>query len=192
MASDRAKFEADFLFVREHISDFFDRGTVKRALDIIDDVGITGWEKWWQVEFAAWLAERDGIGDWVMEEVFLTDLRRESQKNSVAIDIGFRMKGFSTKEMLFLELKQNRDWRRCLENMLADAEKVYCAQTYSLENNIAIRNFFVIGVYPTAEMTKKDIHDYIEDRAEELGISVEREHIFTKFVQNTPFSVTLF
>ena len=97
MPRDRAKLEADFLFVRDHISQFFDRGAVCRALDFIDEVGITGWEKWWQVEFAAWLAESDGIGDWVMEEDFLTDLRRNSKKNLIAIDIGFRLKGFSTK-----------------------------------------------------------------------------------------------
>ena len=183
---------ADFLFVREHIGDFFDRGTVKRALDLIDAIGITGWEKWWQVEFAAWLAHHDGIGDWVMEEVFLTDLRRRSQRNSIAIDIGLRMKGFSTKEMIFLELKQHGDWRRCLDNMFADSEKVYCAQSYSMKNRIAIRNFFVVGVYPTAETSKTEIRDYIAERAAEMNIIVNRSHIFTKFVQNTPFSVTMF
>jgi hypothetical protein len=174
------------------VSDFFDRGTVKRALDLIDEVGITGWEKWWQVEFAAWLADHDAIGDWVMEEVFLTDLRKKSKRDSIAIDLGFRMKGFSVDEMIFLELKQNSDWHRCLENMLSDAEKVYGAHSKSLENKIAIRNFFAVGIYPTENTTKKEIADYIEDRAEELDIPVERAHIFTKFVQNTPFSVTVF
>lgn len=192
MPRDRAKLEADFLFVRDHISQFFDRGAVCRALDFIDEVGITGWEKWWQVEFAAWLAESDGIGDWVMEEDFLTDLRRNSKKNLIAIDIGFRLKGFSTKEMLFLEIKQNSDWRRCVKNMLSDIEKVGSAQTYSVENKLMIRNFFVVGVYPTGDTNKKDVHDYIQDRAEEFGISVEREYIFTKFIQGTPFSVTVF
>ena len=107
MGSDRAKFENDFSFVRDHLSDFFDRGAIRRALGLIDAVGITGWEKWWQVEFASWLSERDGIQEWVMEEVFFTDLRRKARQDTIAIDIGFRLKGFSTAEMLFLELKQN-------------------------------------------------------------------------------------
>ena len=47
MGSDRAKFEDDFFFVRDLLSDFFDRGSIKRALGLIDEVGITGWEKWW-------------------------------------------------------------------------------------------------------------------------------------------------
>ena len=191
MPSDRAKFEADFLFTRDHISQFFDRGAVRSALDLISEVGITGWEKWWQVEFATWLAENDGIGDWVMEEKFLTDLRRNGKKDSVAIDIGFRLKGFSTKEMLFVELKQNPNWQQCIKNMLLDIEKVGSAQTYSVENKFMIRNFFVVGVYPTGNTTKKDVHDYIQNRADELEISVEREHIFTKFIQGTLFSVTM-
>jgi hypothetical protein len=191
MASEWAKFEADFAFVRERLDQFFDRGAVRRALDLIDEVEITGWEKWWQVEFAAWLSEDNEIGDWVMEEVFFTDLRRNTAKDSIAIGIGFRMKGFSSKEMLFLELKQNNDWCRCIENMLKDVEKVESTQTYS-ETGLMIRNFFVVGIYPTGNTTKKMIHDYVEKRAEELNIPLERAHVFTKFVQTTPLSVTAF
>ena len=192
MSSDRAKFQADFLYVRDRINEFFGRPGVQRALDLIDDLGITGWEKWWQVEFASWLADHDQIGEWVMEEVFNTDLRRKTDKNSIAIDLGFRMKGFSTKEMLFLELKQNNDWRRCIENMLVDVEKVYSAQTYSVSNGLMIRSFFVVGAYPTGDTSKKDVHDYIERRANELDIPIEREHLYTKFVADSPFSITMF
>ena len=191
MASERQKFEQDFAFVADTVEAFFDRGTVQRALDLIDDVGITGWEKWWQVEFCAWLSENEVIGAWAMEEVFLTDLRRTKAKDTIALDIGFRMKGFSSAEMLFLELKQSNDWRRCIEKMLSDVEKVYSAQTYS-GNGIAIRNFFVVGLYPTGETTKKLVHDYIESRTFELDIPLRRAHIFTKFVPKTAFSITLF
>ena len=192
MPSDRAKYAADFTYVRDRINEFFGRRGVQRAFDLIDELGITGWEKWWQVEFASWLSDHDQIGEWVMEEVFNTDLRGKTEKSSIAIDVGFRMKGFSTKEMLFLELKQNNDWRRCIENMLADIEKVYCAQKYSVSNGLMIRNFFVVGVYPTGETTKKDVHDYILQRADELDIPVEREHLHTKFVSNSRYSVTMF
>lgn len=94
--------------------------------------------------------------------------------------------------MLFLELKQNNNWCRCIENMLVDVEKVYYAQKYSIGNGLMIRNFFVVGVYPTGETTKKDVHDYIQRRADELDIPVEREHRHTKFVSNSPYSVTMF
>ena len=192
MASDLAKFEADFYFVRDQISDFFDSGSIQNALQTIDEVGITGWEKWWQVELAIWLSDHEDIGDWVMEEPFFTDLRLKSKKDSIAIDIGFRMKGYSTDEMLFLELKQNNDWRRCIENMLIDVEKVESAQVQSIESKVRIRNFFVVGVYLTDDISKREIHDYIEIRAKEMDIPFERQHIFSKFIQNTLFGVTVF
>ena len=76
--------------------------------------------------------------------------------------------------------------------MLLDIEKVHCAQTHSVENGVAIRNFFVVGIYPTEDTSKKGIHDYVQGRADELEIEIERNHIFTKFIQSTPFSITMF
>lgn len=192
MSSDHTKFAADFSYVRDRVNEFFGRRGVQRALGLIDELGITGWEKWWQIEFASWLADHDQIAEWVMEEIFNTDLRLKTEKNSIAIDLGFRMKGFSTKEMLFLELKQNNNWRRCIENMLVDVEKVYSAQKYSVSNGLMIRNFFVVGIYPTDETTKKSVHDYIQQRATELDIPIERECLHTKFVADSPYSVTVF
>lgn len=192
MASDITKFEEDFLFVKEQIGGFFDSGSIQKGLDIIDNVGITGWEKWWQVELAIWLSEHEDIGGWVMEEAFLTDLRRKGKKDSIAIDIGFRMKGYSTDEMLFLELKQNKNWRWCIENMLIDIDKVESAHVQSIENKVRIRNFFVVGVYLTDDISKKEIHDYIESRATKMDIPFKRKHIFSKFIQKTPFGVTVF
>jgi len=192
MASDIAKFEADYSFVRDQISEFFDSGSIQNALQTIGEVGITGWEKWWQVELAIWLSDHEDIGDWVMEERFFTDLRLKSKKDSIAIDIGFRMKGYSKDEMLFLELKQNNDWRLCIENMLIDVEKVESAQVRSIESKVMIRNFFVVGVYLTDDISKREIHDYIEMRTKEMNIPFGRQHIFSKFIQNTHFGVTVF
>jgi hypothetical protein len=192
MTSDRAKFEADFSFVCEAVSTFFSSASIQKGLDAIEEVGITGWEKWWQVEFAIWLSEHEDIGDWAMEEVFLTDLRRKSAKDNIAIDVGFRMKGYSADEMLFLELKQNDDWSRCIENMIKDVQKVGTAQERSVDTKVKIRNFFVVGVYRNTDVSKKQVHDYIEQRAEAEDIPLERRHVFTKFIPNTPFGVTVF
>jgi hypothetical protein len=159
---------------------------------MIAELGITGWEKWWQIELATWIADHDHISEWVMEEVFLTDLRKKTTKNSIAIDIGFRVKGCSTKEMLFIELKQNLDVGKCVENMLIDTEKVLTAQKYSETNGLMIRNFFVVGVYPTPDIGKADLHTYIEERASDRGLEVPRDQIWTKFIPESPYSVTLF
>lgn len=187
------KYKADFDYVKSHINEFFGRKSFGKSLALIDDIGITGWEKWWQLEFAIWLSDHDQISEWVMEEVFYTDLRKTTQKNSIAIDLGFRAKGCSKDEMIFLELKQNPVAEKCIANMLTDVEKVYSAQKYSVDNGLMIRSFFVVGVYLTPdEAGKADVHDYICDKCDEMDIPIERSHIFTKYIPDSPYSVTFF
>ncbi len=187
-----AKYRNDFEYVSAHLDQFFAMSGVKKALNRIYDWEITGWEKWWQIEFVTWLAEHDNVGDWVMEEEFEIDGRRASDKNYISIDVGFRLKGFSTKEYLFLELKQNADWRRCINNMLSDAHKVFDAKKRSSTNGLEKRSFFVCGVYPMDEVSKAEVNDYIEVRAYETEIVVERQHIHTRLVRGTPFGYTIF
>ena len=192
MPTDAERFSSDFAYVTGCLDGFFSRRAVGRSLGLIAELGITGWEKWWQIEFATWLSEHDHISEWVMEEVFLTDLRRQTSKNSISIDIGFRVKGCSTKEMLFLELKQNEDVGKCIDNMLTDADKVATAQKYSETNGLMIRSFFVVGVYPTPHVGKADIRDYVLQRAEARSIDVDRQHVWTKLIPDSPYSVTVF
>ena len=66
MGSDRAKFEDDFSFVRDHLSDFFDRGSIRHSLDLIYDVGITGWENGGRLNLLRGLQNtmESGIGLW--------------------------------------------------------------------------------------------------------------------------------
>jgi hypothetical protein len=189
--SPSAKYHKDFGFVRDRVDEFFSRRTVGQALSLIDEVGISAWEKWWQVEFAAWLSVHDGISECAMEEVFLADHRKDKSKSQLAIDLGFRMKGYPSKEMIFLELKQHKHATKCIANMLRDVEKVSLAQKYSANGRV-IRSFFVVGVYPTGDWSKKLIHDYIEESAEDRGIVVHRAAMWTKFVPNSPYSVTVF
>ena len=98
MPSDAAKFQADFAYVTGCLEGFFSRRVVGRSFGLIADLEITGWEKWWQIEFATWLSDHSQISEWVMEEVFLTDLRKQTTKNSIAIDLGFRVKGCSDRK----------------------------------------------------------------------------------------------
>ena len=187
-----ATFIKDHEFVAARLDEFFDLSRIQESLDAIEQIGITGWEKWWQVEFAKWLSEHVDISEWSMEEVFLTDLRKtNTTKDFIAIDIGFRRKGYSTAEMLFLEFKQNENWKLCVNNMVTDAVKVDHAQKRS-ENGLMIRNFFVVGLYFTEDVTVTEIHDYIVKRAAMERFDVALSHIFTKAIKGTPYSVTMF
>lgn len=182
-----AAFEADFNFTFDLLSGFFAQGRIQRALDAIAETGASGWEKWWQIELVLYASDHEDVGDWDMEEPFFTDLRTQQKKDFIAVDLCFRRKKCSRDSMVFVELKQSEDWKRCIENMMRDAEKVYGSHTRS-HNNISMRNFFVAGVYP--RVSKAEVHDYVMERSEELEIDVEM--VDSKFIANTPYAFTLF
>lgn len=185
--SEIARFEADFDFTFDVLASFFKRAKVQRALQSIEDMEVTGWEKWWQIELALYMDEHPDVAEWDMEEPFFTDRRTSAQKDFVAVDLCFRRKKQSSDSLIFLELKQDVDWRRCVNNMMRDAEKIYSCQSRS-HSGAAIRNFFVAGVHPSE--AKAEVRDYILDRAEKLEIDVDL--VDSKFIPNTNFSVTLF
>jgi hypothetical protein len=89
--------------------------------------------------------------------------------------------------MIFLELKQDADWKRCIENMLLDANKVFGARSRSHEG-ASVRSFFVAGIYESAP--KAEVHDYVEQRLHELDM--DWDLMDTKFITDTPYSFTLF
>lgn len=184
--SSRNTFEADFEFSWQLLTAFFAQRRIRRALDEIAAKHISGWEKWWQVELALFLSEHDEIGSWNMEEEFLTDRRLTKKKDFVAADIAFRKKGHAQDRLTILELKQDLDWKRCLANMMKDAEKIDATHARSL-SDAEIRSFFVVGVYPS--QPKAAVHDYIESLAERRG--VEWDIMDTRFIADTPYSFTI-
>lgn len=183
---ERQTFEADFEFTLAILDAFFEQRQIRTALAMIADKDISGWEKWWQIELALFLSEHEDVAEWDMEEPFFTDRRCHTAKDSIAIDLCFRRKRYSTERLIFLELKQDKDWKRCVANMMLDAEKVSSAQTKSMFG-AEFRNFFLVGIYPS--VPKAEIHDYIEDEAE--GRQVDWEIKETRFIADTPFSFTL-
>ena len=160
---------------------------IQRTLDALHETDVTSWEKWWQIELAIYLSEYDDVGDWNMEERFFTDLRRGTKKDSIAVDLSFRRKRCSKDASIFLELKQDPDWKRCIENMLRDAKKVFGAHSRSHEGS-AVRSFFVAGICPREP--KVLVHNYVERRLDEL--EMDWVLMETKFIADTPFSFTLF
>jgi hypothetical protein len=184
---DSKQIEADFEFTWGVLAGFFSQQRIQRTLAAIDGTDVTGWEKWWQVELALYLSDHDDVADWNMEERFYTDLRRSVEKDCIAVDLSFRRKKCSKDAWIFLELKQDPDCKRCIDNMLRDAVKVANSHSRSHEG-AAIRSFFVAGIYRSE--SKADVHDYIDKRSDELDI--EWDVMDTKFIPDTPYSFTLF
>ncbi|MFT3728460.1 MAG: hypothetical protein QM759_11605 [Terricaulis sp.] len=182
-------FDADFDFTFDVVDGFFKTPRIQRTLNAIHKTEVSGWEKWWQIELALYLSTHGGVSDRGMEEEFNTDRRRERVKDWLAIDIFFRRKRCASDKM---ELKQNPDWRRCIDNMLLDVAKVHRSQQRSM-GNLSIRNFFVLGVYPSVE--KSEVKGYIFERAllkEKTVSDFEIDRVETRFISGTDYSFTLF
>lgn len=178
--------EADFEFVVKLLSAFFGKARIRSTLKKIYETEATGWEKWWQVELAMFLSEHEEVVEWDLEEVFLTDLRTSTDKDRMAIDVCFRRKRNAANHFVFLELKQDLDWKRCIANMLQDAEKFSISHKRS-ESGLDVRSFFLVGVYPSED--KKAVHDYIEEAASKRD--VDWEFMETRFIPDTEYSFTV-
>jgi hypothetical protein len=178
--------DADFEFTVELLAAFFSRKRIQNTLARIWDTGVTGWEKWWQIEFAMFLSEQEEIAEWKMEEEFHTDLRMGTAKDFMAIDICFRRKQFASNHFVFLELKQDRDWKRCIGNMLTDAEKFGMSKTRSLSGK-QVRSFWLVGVHPGD--SKAEVHDYIESAT--FRREVDWHAMETRFIAGTPYAFTV-
>jgi len=171
------------------LEEFFGQSIIQKGLKIIENHKISGWEKWWQIELAMFLSEDEDIAEWDMEVPFSTDLRKNQKKDFISIDIAFRPKKLSRDKFIFLELKQNDDYVKCLRNMLLDSEKVFGSHSKSVDG-IEIRSFFVVGVYLSVE--KKEIINCLMEIHKDYNIELEKDEIRTKFIPNTNYSFTIF
>jgi hypothetical protein len=168
------------------LATFFSRKRIQNTLAGIWDTEATGWEKWWQIELAMFLSDHEDIAGWNMEEEFHTDLRTSTSKDFMAIDICFRRKGFAANHFVFLELTQDRDWKRCIGNMLRDAEKFGAGKTRSIGGK-QVRSFWLVGVHPGD--SKAEVHDYIESVASRRD--VDWRAMKTRFIAGTPYAFTV-
>ena len=178
--------EEDFDFTVNLLTAFFSKARIRGTLQKIFETEATGWEKWWQIELAMFLCDYEDVAEWDMEEVFLTDLRTSISKDRMAIDVCFRRKGYTKGHFVFLELKQDRDWKRCIGNMLRDAEKFSTSHKRS-ESGLTVRSFFLVGVYPSEG--KAEVHNFIEEAAGQRD--VDWEFMETRFIPDTEYSFTV-
>lgn len=157
------------------IFDFFKTKRIKESLDSIHELKITGWEKWWQTELAIYLANSESIAEWDMEHPFDTDKRTKLNQEYMALDIGFRLKNHSRTDWLFVELKQDNDYRICIDKMCKDAIKVFSARKKSFQG-LSIRYIACAGIF-LAENDDK-VLDYAKKKLDKIDADPLLSHSF--------------
>ena len=144
------KGEDDLDKIADVLLEFFENKRIVEALGKIGEFGVSGWEKWWQVELALFLSHADDtIAEWDMEHNFDTDKRTRLAQSRMALDIGFRLKRQAKDQWYFVELKQADDYRTCIDRMCKDAEKVFSSRKQSFEG-LGIRYIACAGVFREA------------------------------------------
>lgn len=135
---------------------------------------MTGWEKWWQTELAIYLANAEAIAEWDMEHPFDTDRRTSLAQARMALDIGFRLKRHTKEDWHFIELKQDDDYKRCIDKMCRDATKVFSARKHSFDG-LRVRYIACAGAF----LSVKDEDSVIAYAEEALGrIDVDADGVF--------------
>lgn len=158
--------------VGDILLNFFKTKRIRESLDSIHKFGLSGWEKWWQTEFALYLANADdAIAEWDMEHPFDTDRRTKLSQARMALDIGFRLKRHAKDEWHFVELKQDNDYRRCIDKMCKDAEKVFSARKHSFDG-IKVRYIACAGAFLSIK-NEDDVLDYAEAAFDDFNIEAD-------------------
>ncbi len=86
---------------------FFKQPKIQQRIQLITQRNITGWEIWFQVEFACFIDNHEGIGQWYREWQYSVDRRRTKIRQYMAIDFAFCRKHTNRDKFIALEVKQN-------------------------------------------------------------------------------------
>lgn len=150
---------------------FFETKRIRDSLSSIHRLGITGWEKWWQAELAVFLADAESIAEWDMEHSFDADRRKGLAQERMALDIGFRLKGHSKDEWHFVELKQDDDFKRCIDKMCRDADKVFAARKHSF-GGLEIRYIACAGAFLSVK-NEDVVLKYAQDALNSIDVDAD-------------------
>lgn len=174
----------DFDFTVSLFEDFFAQSKIQKSLKVIEKYTISGWELWWQIEFATFLSEHPDRHEWYREQAIDVDRRKNKNKDKLFADFIIRPRNHARDRFILIELKQNSSTKTCITNMTKDALKVWVAK----ESSLTQRSFWSVGVHP--KVSKKLVREMVENAANVHEIDLFDVH--TKFIPNTEFAFTVF
>lgn len=175
------KITKDYDFLISCFSRFFKDKNIIKKLNNIENLEISGWEIWLQVELLIFLASLDDVGEVYREERCFMDLRKEKLKTLCSIDFIIRQKG--AHSFIPLEIKQNSEATSCIRNMCKDLEKYNKIRDTQLPSE---RNLWLMGIH--RQVSREHIIRQIQKNYPDL----DERFICTQEIGNTNFMFTLF
>jgi hypothetical protein len=180
------KPQSDFDYISELLEEFFKQRSLRKSFRIIFDRDITGWEIWFQIEFARFLAEHPSTPEWERERAFQFDYRRENVKWFLKPDFILRKKGWATERYVALEVKQHANLGNCVSNMIEDLAKVAKIR----KSEIDLRSYWALGIFRTD--TNLDVEDVVSSKLQDSGLEYHASVSSVNKIARTPYSYVLF
>ncbi|NCE87017.1 hypothetical protein [Pseudomonas sp. Q1] len=180
------KPQSDFEYMHSLLNDFFKKPDIRSALRVIQEQEITGWEIWFQVEFARFLSEHISEPVWEREYAVEFDYRREKMRYFFKPDFIIRKKHWPRDRYAALEIKQHFQLGNCLTNMVADLAKVAKIRKSELD----LRSIWALGIFTYDP--EVDVRAMVEDKLNGVGQPYHETRTVTARIPRTPFSYVLF
>ncbi|WP_286751556.1 hypothetical protein [Pseudomonas sp. UBA2522] len=180
------KPKPDFEYMSELLHELFNRDCLQSSFNVITDQEITGWEIWFQIEFARFLAEHRSEPEWHREQSLEFDYRMEKQRYFFKPDFIIRKKHWVLDRYIALEIKQHIQQGNCISNMVADLVKVAKVRKSQLD----LRSFWALGIFHTDDGAS--VAELIESKLTKAGQPYYNSRTKVAEIPGTAFSYALF
>lgn len=177
----------DFDYVAQLVNGFFTQQRVGRSLQLIEEYEITGWEVWFQVEFAHFLSQHESQPEWERERSIDYDHRMEKERNFCRPDFIIRKKRWRKESYTLLEVKQHPEAGTCLSNMIKDVKKISKIKESSLD----VRGYVVLGIH--RRQKKGELRELIESRFKAENMKPPpKKNVLVRYIPGSNYAYSMF
>lgn len=174
----------DFQFMHILATSFFQRAHIKKTLKAVDASAMSGWEKWLQIELAAFIQDQPNIKAWWRESSYELDQRVVASRKKCAVDFLIHQKW--KQSHMALELKQVNSASACVQGMLRDKRKIQSIKAGKYD----IRSAWCIGVHRVCDQA--EVARLVAYYGSKMKHPINSKLQISERVGYSPFMFTLF
>lgn len=174
----------DFEFMHDLATSFFQRSHIKKTLKAVDASAMSGWEKWLQIELAAFIQDQPNIKAWWRESSYELDQRVVASRKKCAVDFLIHQKW--KQSHMALELKQVNSATACVQGMLRDKRKIQSIKAGKYD----IRSAWCIGVHRVCDQA--EVARLVAYYGSKMKHPINSKLQISERVGYSPFMFTLF
>ncbi|MFA7832763.1 hypothetical protein HQK30_12730 [Aeromonas hydrophila] len=177
--------KVDFDYINSLLTEFFNQQHIIDQLYIIDEMNISGWEIWIQIELSCFLSKHHSEPEWKREQKLIVDGRKEKDKFHVKPDFLLRKKGWALEKYAALEIKIHPSVSSCIHNIFSDFNKVRKIRRSAID----LRSYWGLGI--CKETDTSYISDVIKEKAPLANYNISKSISKVANIHNTAYSYIL-